>query len=242
MAKRGRKRKGYFYEEQEQAVVDYLNEKDDKKREVIFNTWLHPAFTKMVDCIIRRYKFFYTTEDYNQTWVDTYSYLITKLDKFDPSKGTKAYSYFGTVCKHYLIMKAEKYEKVKEKLESYEDNLQWLSNHNQTAEAEAENNQLEFLNKLIDGTCHEIQKVIDTEAITLTDNEIKVGLALINVFQNWSEIFMEDLGSKKFNKSKILLHLKELTRLKTPEIRNNMKRFKCVYYGLKKMMLEDEGY
>ena len=37
MAKRGRKRKGYFYEEQEQAVSDYINSHDKLEKNRIFN-------------------------------------------------------------------------------------------------------------------------------------------------------------------------------------------------------------
>ena len=59
MGKRGRKplnkRKGYFYEEQEQAVKDYLNADDKEEKDKIFNKWLKPAFTKMIESIIRRY-------------------------------------------------------------------------------------------------------------------------------------------------------------------------------------------
>lgn len=50
MGKRGRKplnkRKGYFYEEQEQAVKEYLNADDKEEKDKIFNKWLKPAFTK----------------------------------------------------------------------------------------------------------------------------------------------------------------------------------------------------
>ena len=239
MARRGRKRKGYFYEEQEQAVIDYLTEKDLAKREKVFNELLYPAFTKMIDCIIRRYKFFYTNEDYEQTWTDTYSYLITKLEKFDPTKGHKAYSYFGTVCKHYLIMKAEKYEKAREKQESYEDKYKVLCDTGKYSDDGSEQSHEEFLMRLTGETVVKIQEIIENEADTLSDDEIKVGLALINLFKNWNEIFIEELGSKKFNKSKILLYLKELTMLKTPEIRNNLKRYKAVYYDLKKAMLDE---
>ena len=58
--KRGRKpskeRKGYFYEEQEQAVVDYISTDNIHEKNRIFNTILKPAFTKMIESIIRRYR------------------------------------------------------------------------------------------------------------------------------------------------------------------------------------------
>lgn len=234
--KRGRKRKGYFYEEQEQAVVDYLNEKDLQKRELIFNTWLHPAFTQMIESIIRRYKFFYPTEEFEETKNDTYSYMITKLKKYNPKAGKKAYSYFGTVCKNFLLAKADKYKKTRDKQESYETKYDALSH---LVENTQDNQHIDFLTKLIDETCEKIQEMIDDDSSKLSDDEIKVGLALINIFRNWNEIFVEELGSKKFNKTKVLLYLQELTRLKTPEIRNKMKKYRVAYYALKKIMIED---
>ena len=33
------------------------------------------------------------------------SFLITKVNNFDFTKGYKAYSYCGTVCKRYLLLK-----------------------------------------------------------------------------------------------------------------------------------------
>ena len=87
MGKRGRKpkaeRKGYFYEEQEQAVIDYLNTYDDSIREKIFNETLKPAFTKMVESIIRRYNLYVPDEEFQETFDDTMSFLLTKIEHFN---------------------------------------------------------------------------------------------------------------------------------------------------------------
>ena len=98
MAKRGRKRKGYFYEEQEQAVSDYINSHDKLEKNRIFNEWLKPAFTKMIESIIRRYKLYPPDECFDETFNDTISFLMTKIEKFNPDKGYRAYSYCGTIC------------------------------------------------------------------------------------------------------------------------------------------------
>ena len=90
MAKRGRKRKGYFYEEQEQAVVDYILAETKEDKNKIFNTWLKPAFTKMIESIIRRYKLYVPDEEFDDTFNDTFSFLMTKIELFDPSKGFKS--------------------------------------------------------------------------------------------------------------------------------------------------------
>ena len=87
MAKRGRKpkeRKGYFYEKEEQAIIDYISSNDSDEKNKIFNTVLLPALTKMIESIIRRYKLFVPDEEFPQTFNDTISYLLTKINNFKP--------------------------------------------------------------------------------------------------------------------------------------------------------------
>ena len=87
MAKRGRKpkeKKGYFYETEEEAIVRYINETDIIEKNKIFNNVLYPAFTKMIESIIRRYKLFVPDEEFEQNFNDTISYLFTKINHFKP--------------------------------------------------------------------------------------------------------------------------------------------------------------
>lgn len=76
------KRKGYFYETEEKAIVQYINEEDKEKKNQIFNTVLYPALTKMIESIIRRYKLFVPDEDFESNFNDTISYLLTKISHF----------------------------------------------------------------------------------------------------------------------------------------------------------------
>ena len=83
--KRGRKpkeKKGYFYENEEQAVTDYINSKSLEEKNQIFVSTLYPAFTKMIESIIRRYKLYVPDEEFEQTFNDTISYLLTKITNF----------------------------------------------------------------------------------------------------------------------------------------------------------------
>lgn len=240
MAKRGRKRKGYFYEEQEQAVVDYILAETKEDKNKIFNTWLKPAFTKMIESIIRRYKLYIPDEEFDNTFNDTFSFLMTKIELFDPSKGFKAYSYCGTICKHYLLYKLNKGVKIREKEEPYEDFYDVFSDdNNYVVEECVEETQEQFLTDLITNTCTEIRRIIEEQKPNpLTHDEERVGMALLDLFENWEEVF-RNLGSNKFNKTSILLYLKEVTHLSTPEIRSSMKKYKTAYYGIKKLMLEN---
>ena len=49
---------------------------------------------------------------------------------------------------------------------------------------------------------------------------------------NWDDIFAQ-MGSNKFNKSSILLFLKETTNLDTKGIRDSLKVYKKRYYEVK---------
>jgi len=236
MAKRGRKRKGYFYEEQEQAVVDYIQAQTQAEKDRIFNLWLRPAFTKMVESIIRRYKLRPPDEEFEETFNDTISFLMTKIELFNPSKGFKAYSYCGTICKNYLVWKLNNFLKLQSREEGFSEGHEPcpIDSHGDGEEGQNE----EFLTNLIKNITDGIRKIIDEQQEpALTHNEQIVGLALINLFENWEELEQE-LGSNKFNKSAILLYLKELTRLDTPTIRNSMRKYKSAYYEIKKLMLE----
>jgi len=87
MGKRGRKpkeKKGYFYDTEENAIVQYINETNLLEKNRIFNKVLYPALTKMIESIIRRYKLFVPDEEFEQNFSDTISYLLTKLNHFKP--------------------------------------------------------------------------------------------------------------------------------------------------------------
>ena len=86
-------------------------------------------------------------------------------------------------------------------------------------------------------TVKEINCIIDNrEKLKLNDDEVKVGEALVELMTNWEELFAQ-MGSNKFNKSSILLFLKETTLLNTKQIRDGMRKYKTAYYDLKKVMV-----
>ena len=120
--KRGRKpkKKGYFVEEQEEAFRRFLTCEDEKEKNKIFEKQIYPALCKMIECLIRRYYLFTVDESYEDTFYDTLSFLITKINNFDPNKECKAYSYCGTVCKNYLILRRTQSIKKRDKFLSYD--------------------------------------------------------------------------------------------------------------------------
>lgn len=240
MAKRGRKpnpdkRTGYFYEEEEQAFVDFINAESESEKEKIFNEKLLQPFTKMIQSIIRRYKLYVPDENFDEIFNDTFSFLLTKINHFDVTTGKKAYSYCGTICKNYLILKVNTYTKNQKRYMSYEDNPAVLEDSlDLSYNIEPRNS---FMTELISETVDEIQNMLLPENIhSLTENEIKVGHALLDLMQNWEDLFSR-MGSNKFNKSSILFYIKENTRLSTKDVRESMRKFKNLYYNIKEEIL-----
>ena len=311
MAKRGRKpkeRKGYFYEKEEQAIIDYISSESQEEKNRIFNSILMPALTKMIESIIRRYKLFVPDEEFPQTFNDTISYLLTKINHFKPEmyvyeeftgktpeppvdltktgfielKKTinehspkyirvfedvkdinnlgdddsyedtplfrvyrlelhhyKAYSYCGTVCKNYLIYKNIQYTKNKQRNLPYDEMLDDFSRDPKytTPEEEGQGSVVEHLIKKMSSEIKEM--MAEQEKNALTENELKVGVALTELLDHWEDVLNVD-GSNKLQKSSVLYFLREETMMTTKEVRDNMRKFRSVYYLLKKNILDTE--
>lgn len=236
------KSKMYFGDKEEKAVVDYISSDDADEKNRIYNETLRPAFTKMIESIIRRYNLFVPCEEFQDTFDDTISFLMMKLSCFDYTSNYKAYSYCGTICKNYLIYKLNQYSKQKKRNISYDDpeepSQEFYGDSPKYSLAEDDNSS--FISDLTAITLANIKKMVsDKQREGLKPNEVKVGEALVELLNNWEELFV-NVGSNKFNKSSILLFLKEYTMLNTSEIRNAMKIFKIGYFMGKERLIERE--
>lgn len=233
--KKGRKPKvnNYFDEVEENAVRMYLTATTFEEKNKIYNDFLRIPLDKMISSIIRRYKLYRKDMNFDEVHIDTHSFLMTKIDKFKPSKEKKAYSYFGTICKNYLmgqIMKDQKetnrkisYEDISSDLQHSPDMIYHIDNDDITTDDIIK----QFLNKLMD-TMNDRQ---------ITDQELKLGQALHDIFENYNNIFL-DTSNNKFNKNVILFELREMTNLTTKEIRCSIKKYKKIYFQLIQEMLK----
>jgi len=221
---RKRTQKIYFGEEQEQAVVRYLQSDSEYEKNKIFNEYLKEPLTIMIESIIRRYKLYRKDLEFEEIHSDTMSFLITKINKFDHTKNHKAYSYFGTICKNYLMGSIQKDTKETNRTISYEDvstELEDSPEHSYVMD-ETEIDYQDVIIKYI----NDLESFIENEE--MTENEQKLGYALIEIFSNFDKIFQIGNGNK-FNKNLILLSLREMTSLSTKEIRTSLKRYKKMY-------------
>ena len=118
---KAKKNRNYYGVEQERAVVAYLNAESIAEKDKIYRDFLKEPIDKMIESIIRTYKLYRPSYEFVDLHGDTLSFLITKFDKFDPEEGKKSYSYFGTICKHYLYNEMMKEHKKNKTLVPIED-------------------------------------------------------------------------------------------------------------------------
>jgi len=234
--KKGRKptTNNYFDEREETAVRLFLVAETQEEKNKIYNEFLKEPLDKMISSIIRRYKLYRKDMNFEEVHTDTHSFLMTKIDKFKPSKEKKAYSYFGTICKNYLMGQIMKDQKEMNRKISYEDISYDLSNRpdfSYTIDEDDMTSEIiikKFLEKL----------KVDLDESIINEDEKKLGSAIYDLFENYSLIF-PDSNNNKFNKNIILFELREMTNLSTKEIRISIKKFKKLYFDLVQEILKD---
>ena len=235
LKKKGRKptQENYFDVREELAVIEYLTANSFEEKNRIYNNFLRKPLDKMISSIIRRYKLYRKDMDFYEIHIDTHSFLMTKIEKFKPSKEKKAYSYFGTICKNYLMGQIIKDQKETNRKISYEDISYDLENSNDFS--------YYIENETIDATTIINQFLLELDEFlknsSLSENEIKLGHALYDLFDNYNEVFIGN-DNNKFNKNIVLLSLREMTNLSTKEIRSSMKKFKTIYFSLIEKMVK----
>lgn len=235
---RKKKERNYYGAEQEAAVVAFLNAKTLEEKQKIYRESLQEPINKMIESIIRRYKLYRQSYEFNDLHADALSFLITKFDKFKPEMGNKSYSYFGTVCKNYLYNEMIKEYKRKTSTTTIDEHESDFLKREELL-YRIDDPEIDLTN-FIERLSFSIKEELKNES--LNDNEFKVGHSLVKILDEWKELFVDHDGEKnstKFNKNLILLYVRNITGLNTKEIRNSMRRFKSLYFIFKNKYLDE---
>jgi hypothetical protein len=97
----------YFTQETEDAIVLYNTMEDDFQRNLIYTKKIHPAFYKLAEIMIHRFKFYNFDVSHEDVKHEVVSFLHEKITKYKAENG-KAFSYFSIVAKNYLIAENNK--------------------------------------------------------------------------------------------------------------------------------------
>ena len=214
--RRARTKNYYFTQVHEDAIVKYANTTDRELKSKLYIEYIQPAFDQMVDKIIYTYRF---TTLPNITFLrdDCKVWLTTILNKYDPNKGSKAFSYFSVVTKNWFIHKVKRIQKRNRTEVFMEDVLNELEEDLVSTEPtyEQKRTELEFWGSL--------NKEIDTwNSFMLKENEKKVLMAVRILLDSADTIEI-------FNKKAIYLYLREITGLNTKQVVNNLNKLRKRY-------------
>jgi len=219
--KKKRNKNYYFTKIHEEAVVKYASTDDLKIRTDLYIELIEPAFSELVDKIIYTYKFT-TLPNIDVLKDECKIWLTTILDKYDPNKGSKAFSYFSVITKNWFIHKVKKNSQKTRREINYDDITKDLEQEHLSARNpyESRREEAEFWKYL--------WKEIETwEAEDLKPNEEKVLFAVRVLLEKSNEIEI-------FNKKAVYLYLRELTGLNTKQVVNNLNKLRCRYHIFKK--------
>jgi DNA-directed RNA polymerase specialized sigma subunit len=208
----------YFTKDHENAILEYASIIDHKRKSELYVKFIQPAFDEMVNKIVFTYKF-NTLPNIEDLKNECKIWLTTILDKFDTSKGSKAFSYFSVITKNWFIHKVKKNNNRKEVY------LEDIANAPEENELSYEDSYLK------DREFNEFWLALEQElnvwgARKMKTNEEKVYKAIKIIFTNNDNIEI-------FNKKAIYLYIREITGLNTKQVVSNLKRFKIKYEDFK---------
>ncbi len=204
--KRKKKSKNYFTQDTEDAIVLYNNTPDPEVRSNIYRDRIHYAFFKLTENIIHTFKFYYTeVDDIEHLQHEVITFLLSKLDKFDPTRGAKAYSYFGTIAKRYLILSNQKnYKKRIDKAPV--SVLEEDENHSYVIDGDNVHDRLSlFLDEYVEYVTENIYTLFPK------GNDAQIADAILEIFRKREDIDV-------FNKKALYIYIREMVDVKTPKI------------------------
>lgn len=223
-------KKMYFTQDTEDAIIEYLAATEPHIRNKIYNDRIKYAFHKLTENIIHTFKFYYTeVETIAELQHEVTAFLLEKLHLYNQSKG-KAYSYFGTIAKRYLILYNNKnYEKLKGKTEVEaidEDKTIVLNIVNGS----------ESIDDPLMGENYFMDKFIQYMDLYLfkifpENEDAKTADAVMQLFKHRESLDI-------FNKKGIYIYIREQTDQDTPQITKVMKRLEKVYKRLLNQYLD----
>ena len=208
--KRRKKSKNYFTQETEDYIVKYNSLdpiEDSEKRSKIYETHVHYAFFKLTQNIIHTFKFYHTeVSNLEHLQHEIITFLLSKIHLFDPTRGAKAYSYFGTIVKRWLILYNTKNYTKKIKKVGVEVLTGENSTHVYTPGEEKIKSDLDkYVDIFVDHVSENIFELFPKK------NDAQIADAILELFRK-----REDL--EVFNKKALYIYIREMVDVKIPKI------------------------
>jgi hypothetical protein len=203
-----KKKKGvqYFTQDTEDAIVLYNNTTDFEVKSRIYQDRIHYAFFKLTENIIHTFKFYYTEVDnIEDLQHEVITFLLSKIHLFNPERGAKAYSYFGTIAKRYLILSNQK--NYKKRIDTIGlDAIEEDEEHSYSIDDTSHD---ERLSMYIDIYTEHVTKHIYT--LFPKEYDARIADAILELFRKREHLDI-------FNKKALYIYIREIIDVKTPKI------------------------
>ena len=216
--------KNYFTQETENAIIAYNTSTDFAERSRIYEEKIHYAFFKLTQNIIHTFKFYYTeVENIEDLQHEVITFLLSKIHKFDPSKGAKAYSYFGTIVKRWLILYNETNYKKRVKstpivsIEEDGTHSYVIEENNSPSDRLSHGDKLSLFTDLYVEYCTN-----NIYTLFPKDVDAKIADAILELFRKRDNLDV-------FNKKALYIYIREMIDVKTPKITKIAERLYDIY-------------
>lgn len=211
----------YFTEETEEAIIQYLGSEDQEFRNKIYKDKIQQSFYKLAENIIHTFKFYYTDlNTVEELKHEVVTFLLEKLTKYKQERG-KAYSYFGTIAKRYLIIYNQKnYEKLQNQQSADEiDNEEVVISQNLITQTNDTFDEVPFINLYIEYINKNLFKLFPKS------KDHKTADIIMELFRNRESLEILD-------KKALYIYIREMGDIPTTQITKINKKLKHIYKKL----------
>lgn len=210
----------YFTKETEEYIVKYNTSEDYQYRAKIFTDHIYLPFYKLAENIIHTFKFYYTdVDDIEDLKHEIVSMLLEeKIMKFDPTNGAKAYSYFGTIVKRWLINYNNKNYKKLKQVGSFED-MEESYESDSNIKLPGGITLAQFLEIWVEKTYEDLDELFPK------DNEQQIADAVLTIFKTRNDLDI-------FKKKALYIYIREMTDCETPHLTKVISTLKENFYDL----------
>jgi hypothetical protein len=213
-----KKQNVYFTQATENAIIEYISTEDTVIKNIIYTQKIHPAFYKLAEIMIHRFKFYNFDVPHEDVKHEVVTFLHEKIHKFNAEHG-KAFSYFSIVAKNYLIAENNKnyyHFKRSQNMESIDTERNII---NEVTKREMIEEKKDFIDLFTN--------VIETNLSLFFQKprDIQVADAVLYLFKNRENI-------ENYNKKAIYILVRERTGISSQYITNVINKIKIIYTKL----------
>ena len=221
--KKKKKKKSYYFDlTVQEKIIEYQNSDCLEKRHFLYEKFIFPAFNGLVQSLVAVYGFKSSNEDITHLKSDCITFLFESLHKWNPDKGTKAFSYFNVVAKNWLTIASRRLLRDRRR-SAYIDDPDSMSYTEKSEFYEKEYTDSDYKLEKNREVFMKILEVVNFVEDQLKDkNDIKCCHAIRKVFNS-----IDDL--EFFNKRAIFVYLREISGLNSTELSSSLSSIRKIY-------------